>query len=97
MRFLLLTLLITIVHITIAQVSSLDLYKKKDIFYLDSSKYTGAVINKDEEGKVVFSGYIQEGLKHAMWIVFEAGDTVSVEHYELGKRDGEWKKYYANN
>ena len=97
MRFLLFTLFLTVIHSSTGQVSSLDLYKKKDVFYLDSAKYSGPVVNKDEDGKVVFSGFIQDGLKHNTWIVFEAGDTVSIEHYNLGKKHGEWKKYYANN
>jgi hypothetical protein len=97
MKLILLTLTMLFSQLISAQVSSLDLYKKKDIFYLDSAKYSGPVVNKDEDGKVVFSGFIQDGLKHNTWIVFEAGDTLSIEHYNLGKKHGEWKKYYANN
>ncbi len=97
MRFLIFTLLIVISGVSYGQVSSLDLYKKKDVFYLENAKYTGSVINTDENGSVVFSGYIQDGVKHKTWISYEAGDTVSIENYNLGKKEGEWKTFYANN
>jgi antitoxin component YwqK of YwqJK toxin-antitoxin module len=97
MRVLILLLAILIISAAGAQVSSLELYKKKDVFYLDSTRYTGPVINKDENGRIVFSGQLKNGLKQDTWIVFEDGDTVSIENYNLGKKDGEWKVFHENN
>lgn len=54
-------------------------------------------MNKDKDRKVVFSRLIQDGTKHNSCIVWEVGDTVSIEHYNLGKKHESWKKYYANN
>lgn len=97
MKITFLLFLVVLVNSLFAQVTSLDLYKKKDLFYLDSVKYSGAVVNRDNFGRVVFSGFIQDGLKHKTWIVFEAGDTVSIENYNMGQKHGEWKKFSANN
>lgn len=74
-----------------------ELYRVKKTYYLGDKPFTGEVYEQDENGLITVQGKLMDGQKEGFWTLFEFGDTLSIEYFSSGIKNGISRKFYANN